>query len=222
MSRYCFKFRYFGRFPMANDRILKLQKNRFSFLRHLYETTKGRRDVMVSLFEIAAEIGIDKGEEGPLADYLEGEGLLDFVTLQGNICITHEGIIQVEKALTQPDKATDYFPPVNVIHVETMNNSQIQQATIESIQVFNLNENKISAIEKFLGDLRKNTAELDLGKDLLSELEAEMSTIDAQINSPKPKSGILKATLLSIKTILEGAAGSVIASQLIEQLSSIL
>lgn len=43
------------------------------------------------------------------------------------------------------------------------------------------------------------------------ELRAELATLKAQANSPKPKWEIIKATARSIKTVAEGAAGGLIA-----------
>jgi AbiTii len=43
-----------------------------------------------------------------------------------------------------------------------------------------------------------------------NELRAELATLKAQAESPKPKWEIIKATAGSIKTVLEGAAGNVV------------
>jgi hypothetical protein len=47
--------------------------------------------------------------------------------------------------------------------------------------------------------------------DAADELRAELATLKAQANSPKPKWEIIKATARSIKTVAEGAAGGLIA-----------
>lgn len=48
--------------------------------------------------------------------------------------------------------------------------------------------------------------------DAADELRAELATLKAQADSPKPKWDIIKATARSIKTVAEGAAGNVLAS----------
>jgi hypothetical protein len=50
--------------------------------------------------------------------------------------------------------------------------------------------------------------------DELDELRAEIATIKAQANSPKPKRGVLRESLSSVRAILEGAAGEVLAAHL--------
>jgi len=46
--------------------------------------------------------------------------------------ITHNGIKENENAIRHPDEQTKYFPTVNIIYVEHMEGSQIQQGTIQS------------------------------------------------------------------------------------------
>ncbi|QMV75076.1 hypothetical protein HS961_20750 [Comamonas piscis] len=47
--------------------------------------------------------------------------------------------------------------------------------------------------------------------DTADELRAELATLKAQAESPKPKWEIIKATARSIKTVAEGAGGSILA-----------
>ena len=55
----------------------------------------------------------------------------------------------------------------------------------------------------------------------VQEVAADISTIESQIKSSRPKSIIIKESLKGIKTILEGAAGNILASMLLEKLASI-
>ena len=52
----------------------------------------------------------------------------------------------------------------------------------------------------------------DAKGDAADELRADIATLKAQAESPKPKWEIIKATARSIKTVAEGAAGNVLAS----------
>jgi len=55
------------------------------------------------------------------------------------------------------------------------------------------------------------------------EPQAKLATLQAQAVSPKPKWAIIKATAVSIKTILENAAGrSVLATQALPYLTMLL
>lgn len=55
----------------------------------------------------------------------------------------------------------------------------------------------------------------------VGELRAEVATLRAQVQSPKPKRGIIRESLHSLRAILEGAAGEVLASHL-PMLASVL
>jgi hypothetical protein len=72
------------------------------------------------------------------------------------------------------------------------------------------------SIEKFLGLLKDKLGKLSLAPDTYAELRAEIKTAEAQIKSPKPKPGIVKECLLSIRRILEGAGGGAAGQLLVE------
>ena len=54
-----------------------------------------------------------------------------------------------------------------------------------------------------------------------AELRAEIATIRAQLASPRPKNTIVAESLRSIRTVLEGAAGNMLASALLPQLAAV-
>ena len=49
--------------------------------------------------------------------------------------------------------------------------------------------------------------------DSVKELSAEVNTLKAQIESPKPKKSIIKETLQSVRSILEGAGATLLAER---------
>lgn len=98
----------------------------------------------------------------------------------------------------------------NNITVGTMENSQVQQDVRHSTQ--NIEQNSFQAdlndfLESFIRDISK-VQEQATAQALLADAE----TIKTQNNAPNPKKGIIKECLLSIKNIIEGATGSVLAS----------
>ena len=50
--------------------------------------------------------------------------------------------------------------------------------------------------------------------DDVRELRAEVATLRAQVESPKPKRAVLKTSLTSLRHVLEGAAGELLATHL--------
>lgn len=206
---------------MSSQRMQELNRKRFALLHALYDTTEGHRHKIVNLFELAEELEIPRDEAYPIADWLNGEHLLDFQTVGGGIGITHEGIRQVEKALSSPDEPTDYFPPINVIYVGSMHHSQIQQGTLESLQYQLSADVSIDRLLEFIEEARVRIDDLSLGDNQKDEFIADISTIEAQARSPKPKQTIIHEALASVRSILETAAGQAAATILLNYLSGL-
>lgn len=104
------------------------------------------------------------------------------------------------------------------VHIETL----IQDVTGSQIQVHSPGAQQQQTVTSTqLGQL---TALLDVLDTALrtqsdtssevGELRAEVETLRAQAQSPKPKRGVLRESLVSMRTILEGAAGGALASHL--------
>ncbi|HUP61110.1 MAG TPA: hypothetical protein VNA69_11885 [Thermoanaerobaculia bacterium] len=102
------------------DRLTEKKANRFRVINEVYERTDGDTSENLDMWQLSSEIGFDPAETQKLVDYLVGESLLEYRALGGVIGITHYGVVQVEAALTTPERATQYFPPVINIHIETM------------------------------------------------------------------------------------------------------
>jgi hypothetical protein len=72
---------------------------------------------------------LDADEASRIGEYLRDKGLIKFVTIRPQVAITDYGIDYVENALAEPEKPTALFPPVNILRIGQMVNSQIQQGT---------------------------------------------------------------------------------------------
>lgn len=147
--------------------------------------------------------------------------MLKIKTHEGGIVITHEGIRQVERALSSPDEPTDYFPPINVIYVGSMHHSQIQQGTLESLQHQSSADVSRDQLLEFIEEARVRIDELSLANNQRDEFIADLSTIEAQAKSPKPKQPIIREAIASVRLILEAAAGQAAATILLNYLSGL-
>lgn len=103
-----------------------------------------------------------------------------------------------------------------------MEGSQIQQGTSSSTQTGTFTLTNGADVEKFLDLLKQQLAQLSLNNDDTSVINSDMVTIESQINSSRPKPGVIRESLLSIQRILEGAAGGVIAQQLLPYVPPLL
>jgi len=138
-------------------------------------------------------------------------GILDTVrtiVLNWALKLESDGILGEGLSFTVQEKAAaadatyninNFFAPVGT--------SQIQQSADRPIQIAAGANIDASQVARFLTELREVVEGLGLDQETNQELSSETSTIEAQLRSPRPKSAIVRESLLSIRRILEGAAG---------------
>ena len=167
---------------------------------------------MINGWEIGKELNFDKEYSTTIFYYLHSEGLVKPMGAGINLSITHYGVIEVEKALIEPDKPTTHFLPLNQynnINIEVMNGGAIQQATPNSTINYTTSHEVLNDITAFIKDLKKIIENSNFEEEIKDEMQTDIQTIEVQINSKRPKPNILKETLKSIKTIVEGTLSGV-------------
>jgi len=205
--------------------IQEKKKQRFEFLSKLYEVSNGSSSfqAMTNSKEIAKELNLSREIIDDIVDYLEAEGLLEMKTEEGGVIITHKGIIEIEEAFEKPEKPTEHFPPIiNFIHVGSMYNSAIQQGSTESNQTVIFNKQEQTDLRELIHKLEALKEGLKSDEQLYSEFIAEVDTLKAQNNSTKPKRLIIKESLKSIRTILEGISVNIATPEILELISNFL
>ncbi len=95
-------------------------------------------------------------------------------------------------------------------HFGNVSDSQIQISSNGSTQTQANIRTDIEALKGLVQAL--GAALADAKGDPADELRADIATLKAQAESPKPKWEIIKTTARSIRTVAEGAAGNVLAS----------
>ena len=201
--------------------IQEMRKKRFVFLRKCYEVSEGSTLQIFEMWKVGEELGFDRKLTGVVTEYLSGEGLIKYTTLGGGISMTHGGIVEIEQALDNPDEPTDHFPPLNVIYVGQMIDSQIQQASPAAAQV-TFREGKDEELRALVESLSNSIEEFGLDDQEKSDLQAEILTIEAQTSKSKPNRTIIAESLTSIRTILEQAAGAALAVGFIEVIKTLV
>jgi hypothetical protein len=95
----------------------------------------------------------------------------------------------------------------NILNVGSMVGSAIQQSTTGSTQhiAAPLDVDSLRDIVEAIGE---QLAHIQLEANDRAEVEAEVSTLKAQLDSPKPKRAILTASLQSLRRITETAVAS--------------
>ena len=202
--------------------IAQKKRVRYEFLNKLYDVTDGDTSLIVNMWELGKEIKIERKDISNIVDYLKGEYLIEPMTLGGGISITHEGILEIEELHNSPDVPTVHFPAINVINIENMNNSAIQQGNTNSTQNFLFEQTKTDDLQKLILEIERIKNDLNLGKEDANELESELATINSQSKSPKPKKIIITESLKTIRNLFEGVAGNVIAPSIIEMINGLI
>jgi hypothetical protein len=114
-----------------------------------------------------------------------------------------------EKEAARQAPTMNYYAE-NQIIVHSMQASQIQQAAESSSQSYSVSPD-IEVISKIVTEIKDAIAALDLTKELLSEIEADLESLNAQIKSPYPKKTILEGAVTSLIRIFGSVPGEVAA-----------
>ena len=144
------------------------------------------------------------------------------VILNWTLKLEEEGIVGEGMTFTAQEAHSAQGTPQAVNNFYgAVHNPQIQQSNATAVQVHSRHQIDSEAISSFLALLASKIQDLQLSTDQESELRAEVETISSQLTSPKPKSTILRECGRSIRSILEKAGGTVVASLLTDQLSKL-
>jgi len=113
------------------------------------------------------------------------------------------------------------LPPGNVITVQgSVYNSNLQQGD-GSTAIINYKSME-SDVRCALADIKKSIEKLGLAVPEKDELASEIRTVEAQLDSPKPKTHVITESLRSIRHILEHATGAALAHGLIGEIVRLL
>jgi hypothetical protein len=147
------------------------------------------------------------------------EGYVEWVT-NGGVRFEHYGVRAVEDAVNHPDEPTENFPPFNVIVVENMFNSQIQQGTTNSSQTGSFSAGDLAALGQWATQVKEAAPSItELDEAVRVELEADARSLELKCRATSPNHGAVRELGKSVKNILEGATGSLIASGLISHVA---
>ena len=160
----------------------EVDENGKQFLIQLFEQTNGDASVQVSMYDIGEQLGMDRDAASKIAQDLIGEQLVEIRTLSGGIGISEDGSTLVQKLIGPIAPSVD-------------NPSKLGDDLV-------LNSAGRQAITQISADLKNQAGALGLKFDSLTELTADLQTIDAQMASSRPKTAIFKECLRSIKTAL--------------------
>ena len=161
----------------------QLNKEARELLLHLYRETEGNPSVQVSMYETGAAIGLDREAASRLTEDLIGWELVELRTLSGGIGISANAIEQIESGGLAGPKDTDSLAAFG------------KDATIDAAAR--------QVVEQITAEVKVRIGTLGLDFDCLSEVMADLKSIDAQLESPIPKTAIVRECFRSLRTALE-------------------
>ncbi|MCG3142526.1 MAG: hypothetical protein HDKAJFGB_03995 [Anaerolineae bacterium] len=211
---------------MSEDRLNEQKILRFNVLVYAEDKSKNNRRAIILREQVSQELGVAPDDLISTLQYLEGEGLIEFSVGVDSFTITHLGVLEVEEALTNPQQPTEHFLPVSEVRNEiiiygNVVGSQLNQQSPGSSQSIASQFHESQEIENLLIQLERSLDALNLKETEDLEARSEIATLRAQIQSPRPKRSIVSEGLASLRSILEGAAGSGLASAAIAHLDRI-
>lgn len=143
------------------------------------------------------------------------------IILEWSIQLEEDGILGEGVSFSKEEKreADKQNYTVNNFYGNT-SGVQIQQHTQHSIQT-QINEMDLEKVNEFISMLRGNLSHITLEREVKEALELEISKISNELMTNKPKTQIIKESMRTIKSVLEGITGSLIASGLLHEISKI-
>jgi len=100
--------------------------------------------------------------------------------------------------------------------------SAIQQGTVQSNQTVTFSAEDIAQFRAELVRLEEALRSVQLTAEQRTDVIAELETIGAQLKSSKPKRLVLRESLATIRSVIEGAAGSLLASEVLVRLLAVV
>lgn len=138
------------------------------------------------------------------------------IILNWALKLEEDGILGEGLAFSDTDKAQARAQGQSIVNFYgPVSNPQVQQNAPGATQVVVARSLDMDVVGKLIEDLAKARASFGLPGETAREFDSELATLLAQVESPRPKEGIVREGLRSMRNILEGAGGGVAADAII-------
>ena len=151
-----------------------------AYLHKLYTLTQGDVQKTASMYDIGESLGLDRTDSGAMAESLFLQELAELKTLSGGIGITLQGLAALDIDIPLSKDAEGY------------------QLTSDRI----LNAQGKEAVETLIQEIKVGVPQLDMTYDKLEEMVIDIKTIETQMLSPNPKTGVIRQIFLSLQSNL--------------------
>ena len=155
-----------------------------AFLQELYNRAEGDFEVQISMYDLGADLGLEKDDVAALGQDLFIEGLAEMKTLSGGMGITQKGLDALGITIT----------PKNATQVLSLGSGTV------------LDDQGEKTVHELLDKIRSGLDNKAFPFDLMEEIIIDLKTIEVQMLSPNPKTLIIREIFKSIKQNLQGRA----------------
>jgi len=156
-----------------------------AFLLELYRESHGDASQQLSMYAVGEQLGMERTATSKLVENLIGWELVEIRTLSGGVGIT-AGAVEELEALGLVGETPGAAAP-------RLGDGPVAETDARD------------ALAELIADLKQQTGDLQLPYEGLSEWMADLKTVDAQLESPRPKTAILRACLESLREPVENA-----------------
>ena len=158
----------------------EIDEGQKQFLLTLYDCLNGSTSKQMSMYDVGASIGCEKPETLKIAESFMGMDLVEIRTLSGGIGFTEAGL-EAARKLGAGNEAGDISRLGNGPVIEDAGRDGVEAVT--------------TALKAAAGGF-------GLPFDALTELVADLRTVDAQMTSSRPKTAILRECFTSMQKTL--------------------
>jgi hypothetical protein len=209
----------------------KRKADRLRVMNEFFEAASGSEQAIIDTEAVQTKLGLSDQEMADACKYLEGEELIRLMPgLWGGrpfphrVLLTHWGIREVEESREHPEAPTEHFPPQVTVtqhfHGDVIG-SPIQAGSPGATQTTTVGDLNLELVREVVDQYEKDEVALGLDASKAEEARAEVKTIGAQLDSPRPKPAVIRESLTSLRALVEGAAGSMAAVGLLSLLARI-
>ena len=139
-------------------------------------------------------------------------GRVRTIVLEWSLTLERRGVLGEGMTFTKEERAQ-----AAAVHIDTLiqgvTGSQIQVNSPGARQQQGLSHEQLAVLTQLVELIESGLHGVSESEEV-RELRAEVGTLRAQAESPKPKRSAVRESLSSLRAVLEGAAGEVLASQL--------
>ena len=153
------------------------------FMIQLFEQTRGDPSAQVSMYDIGSLLGLEREAASRIAEELIGLQLAEIKTLSGGIGISSAGSDLIQ----------------GIIGPQVSDTAGAIRLADEQL----LNPDGRQAVEQIVTEIKDQIGALGLDFETLTELMADLKSIDAQLGSSRPKTAIVRECLISISEVLK-------------------